>query len=80
MTERTQLIIGFLIIFGGIFTAGLISNHRLSQAALRHDMILTCEQSYQVHDGELEEKCGDLIDRVGVDKVTNNHGRFSVKE
>lgn len=53
-----------------------------STRQLHGDMIATCNRSYQVMDGDLEEACARLIERVqasGEYRVSTGGGSFKVE-
>jgi hypothetical protein len=65
-----------------LFALGLIG-HRDEETELFNATISTCEQSYQVTNGALEQHCGDLIDEVqqssNVEVLSNHKGRFWIE-
>lgn len=67
-----------------IVALGLIgsSDAKMERAQLISDMQNTCARSYQVIDRQLENACGDYIDRVQANgsEVILKDGEFTVEE
>lgn len=71
-----------LLIFLGVFVVLGLVGRMDRDTMLITTMVETCERSYQVRSGELEEKCGQLIDEAEAAGfyVSNHNGDFTAEK